>query len=416
MRKFLRNQNGNVAVIIALAAIPLIGAAGVAADYAKWHFQKGRLQGVADAAALAASMEYVFEGNKKKSQGDAEARAIAAVSDYVNAHHSTLNAAPQVSFTTDPDRTVTVQLSQDGKRTLSSVLPGADANIVVTATALVTENTTAPCVIGLDETATPAVRFAGSGPMTAHNCAVWSNSTQTLSMEGSGSGGATASKFCAVGGVSPGTMSFSTPPEAYCPPVQDPFADVEMPAIGACTEIDLKINNPIVALTPGVYCGGIKVTSQAVVALAPGEYVIKDGSFELFGGSSILGVDVTIFLTGPGSGLKFGGASSINLRAPTDGPYAGIAIYSDRNSAPEISNLSGSNSLDIEGTLYMPNQDLTYSGSNSALLPANFTVLIANTLTFTGSSEVTIRSDYSASNVPVPQTVLQGRIMPRLIK
>jgi hypothetical protein len=59
---------------------------------------------------------------------------------------------------------------------------------------------------------------------------------------------------------------------------------------------------------------------------------------------------------------------------------------------------------------------LTYSGSNSALLPANFTVLVANTLTFTGSSEVTIRSDYSASNVPVPQTVLQGRIMPRLIK
>ena len=50
-KKFLQHQGGNVAVAITIAAIPLIAGVGIAADYAKWHYQEGRLQGVADATA-----------------------------------------------------------------------------------------------------------------------------------------------------------------------------------------------------------------------------------------------------------------------------------------------------------------------------------------------------------------------------
>ena len=78
--------------------------------------------------------------------------------------------------------------------------------------------------------------------------------------------------------------------------------------------------------------------------------------------------------------------------------------------------MRGSNSLDVEGTIYLPNHDLSYGGSNSTILPADFTVLIANTVEFIGSSEVSIRSDFNASDVPVPTAILEGRIMPRLVK
>ena len=82
----------------------------------------------------------------------------------------------------------------------------------------------------------------------------------------------------------------------------------------------------------------------------------------------------------------------------------------------QTSSLRGSNSLDVEGTIYLPNHDLSYGGSNSTILPADFTILIANTVEFIGAAEVSIRSDFAASDIPVPTTILQGRIMPRLIK
>ena len=53
-------------------------------------------------------------------------------------------------------------------------------------------------------------------------------------MEGSGAGSATAEMFCAAGGVSGGATAFSVPPQANCPPVEDPLADMDMPAVGVC--------------------------------------------------------------------------------------------------------------------------------------------------------------------------------------
>lgn len=416
LKRFWDNQSGQAAIMFSLASVPFFVSAGIAVDYVNWRNHETRLQSIADSAALAGAMAYAFEGNSKKDANQAQNRATTAVNGYIDAHHANLNQAPVLVFETDP-QAIEVNLSETGLRTLTALMPGADANIRVTAKAVISAVTTSPCIIGLDETATPAVRFSGSGQMTAENCAVWSNSTQSVALEGSGSGSATASMFCAAGGVLGGSTTFSSPPQSNCPPVEDPLVNLDMPTIGLCKETNLHISGSgTIPIEPGVYCGGIKLTSQATLQLAPGEYIMTDGALDMVGGSSLEGTGVTIFLTGAGSGLKLGGASSINISAPTSGTYAGVAFYSDRTSATQTSALSGSNSLDIEGTIYLPNHDLSYSGSNSATLPANFTVLIANTVEFTGSSEVSIRSNFDASDVPVPTTVLQGRIMPRLIR
>ncbi len=66
--------------------------------------------------------------------------------------------------------------------------------------------------------------------------------------------------------------------------------------------------------------------------------------------------------------------------------------------------------------VYLPNQDLIYSGSSSSLMPAAFTVLVARTVSFQGSSDTVIRSDFASSDVPVPEAILQERIFARLIK
>jgi len=53
-RSFLANRRGNVAVITAVAALPVITAIGCVIDYSMASMIKTKLQAAADAATLAA--------------------------------------------------------------------------------------------------------------------------------------------------------------------------------------------------------------------------------------------------------------------------------------------------------------------------------------------------------------------------
>lgn len=57
MLRFLKNRSGNFGILAALMLVPVIGAAGLALDYTNALSVKGRVQGAADAAALAAVAE-----------------------------------------------------------------------------------------------------------------------------------------------------------------------------------------------------------------------------------------------------------------------------------------------------------------------------------------------------------------------
>lgn len=57
MLRFLKNRSGNFGILAALLLVPVIGAAGLALDYTNAISIKTRIQGAADAAALAAVAE-----------------------------------------------------------------------------------------------------------------------------------------------------------------------------------------------------------------------------------------------------------------------------------------------------------------------------------------------------------------------
>jgi len=57
MRRFLADRSGNFGILLALLLVPVIGAAGLALDYSNALSVKTRIQGAADAAALAAVAE-----------------------------------------------------------------------------------------------------------------------------------------------------------------------------------------------------------------------------------------------------------------------------------------------------------------------------------------------------------------------
>jgi Flp pilus assembly protein TadG len=59
LSRFRRDKRGNVAIIFAIAAIPLISAIGCAVDYSMATRMKAKLQSAADAASIAALSQKV---------------------------------------------------------------------------------------------------------------------------------------------------------------------------------------------------------------------------------------------------------------------------------------------------------------------------------------------------------------------
>lgn len=57
MRRFLTDRSGNFGILLAILLVPVIGAAGLALDYSNALSVKAKIQGAADAAALAAVSE-----------------------------------------------------------------------------------------------------------------------------------------------------------------------------------------------------------------------------------------------------------------------------------------------------------------------------------------------------------------------
>ena len=183
--RFFRDKGGNAAIIFSVAMVPLVGAVGLAFDYARWHYQQSRMQSAADAAALAGVNTYVNSlYAKKKGKTTAKSIALTTVQNYVTAQGQTQNQSISGDFSDTPP-TVGVEIDGVGKATFTKLLGATDANISAKSVAVTSANTTAACVIGLEASASLAVNFQLSGNFTANDCAVWSNSTQSIALSGS---------------------------------------------------------------------------------------------------------------------------------------------------------------------------------------------------------------------------------------
>jgi hypothetical protein len=130
-------------------------------------------------------------------------------------------------------------------------------------------------------------------------------------------------------------------------------------------------------------------------------YVMQGGGFSVGNSGQATGSGVTFFLTGnttfPYGPVTISGSSFVQLIAPTSGTYSGILFYQDSSAngatSPTSGNTStfgGSTSSYFQGALYFPTTGINYSGGSSA----QYTILVADSVTLTGSA--TINSDYSS--------------------
>ena len=146
------------------------------------------------------------------------------------------------------------------------------------------------------------------------------------------------------------------------------------------------------SLDPGCYTGSITVNAGATLNLNPGIYYLDGANLSVAGNATITGTGVTLVFTGSGGSwgtASIGSNAIIDLTAPTSGSMQGIAIYGDRNMpAGTAFNLTGGGTQNFGGAIYLPKANLSFSGGNGT--STSCTKVIADTLTFTGSSNLRV--------------------------
>ncbi|MEQ8604732.1 MAG: hypothetical protein RIB45_15570 [Marivibrio sp.] len=267
------------------------------------------------------------------------------------------------------------------------MIDGAPTTARARAVALadVTQN----CVWALNPSVSGAITVAG-GASVSIGCGMIANSTNASAVDQSGRSRLTAAVVKSAGGAD-GTCINPQPRENVAPR-PDPLADLQAPSYGGCDHTGkTKITGSgAYILSPGVYCGSIVVSSDATVIFELDVYVLDGAGLNIGAQATIQGSDVSFYLS-PSSGtsdnVSISAGASVDLTAPAGGPTPGVLFYHDRNAPTNVSHdLTGGVGMTLEGIVYFPNHNAKVAGGAS--LSLNETMIIADTVTFTGNTSV----------------------------
>ncbi len=391
IRRFSRDQSGSYVILSALLMPVLVGTAGLGTEVGWWYYKHKNMQSAADSGAVSAATA-VTAGTDLLS----EANAVTASYGYANAVSNVtvaVNQPPKTGNYTSNPQAVEVIVSQLQPRLLSALF-GSDP-ILITARAVALPNSGTGCVLALNSTASPAVKVSGGNQLNLIKCNLYSNSSASPSLNVAGSASVAANQVGVVGDVSGASnITATNGVRTHMRAVADPYANVSPPAEPSCTNAKITVNSngKTNSLSPGCYSGSITVNAGATLNLDPGIYYLDGANLSVAGNATITGTGVTLVFTGSGSNwgtASIGSNAIIDLTAPTAGSTKGIVIYGDRKMpAGTAFNLTGGGTQNFGGAIYLPKANLSFSGGNGT--STSCTKIIADTLTFTGTSNVQV--------------------------
>jgi hypothetical protein len=185
------------------------------------------------------------------------------------------------------------------------------------------------------------------------------------------------------------------------PEPDNPYVDWVGPTPGPCTKRNLKINvDGDYALPSGTYCSGASITAKGSVTLS-GQYVFTDGPVKITAGGSVTGTNASLFLTGSRTTLDISGQADVRLSAASLGMMDGIVLASDpaQTGSNLQTRITGGATVDLSGTIYLPNQDFVWRG-NTRVNRSVITQVIARTVDIAGTTEIIYEADAPAMDYP----------------
>ncbi|WP_203153286.1 TadE/TadG family type IV pilus assembly protein [Methylobacterium aquaticum] len=481
---FARHPGGGVAFIFAILFPIVMGAVGFGVDYATWLVRKQQLQAIADATALAVVSDMQVSGfDRNRAQAVAEGQVRSLAADKLGGDPIAVTtepvrrrpvAKPDDPYTVapanerdQPPTGVRVILSQRKRAIMTKFVTPYLTDIAVRAAAEIV-GTSRVCVVALDGSSAAAIDLRDRARISASNCSVYAVSASAAAIDARDASQLSALKSCAVGGYAGSSLRYRPVPITGCPAIKDPLAERASPPVGGCRYTDKVIGNWSETLDPGTYCGGLILTSGAVVRLNPGIYVIKDGplvvgtdsAHPLAGPGQVHPHDVAqchcyhngvsqadkhhmhcpnvpvrlppASLSGDGVGFYFTGTvqaeydgiarpmqfmprSNVSLSAPTDGAMAGLLFFEERGAPTGRSfEVLSDDARRLVGTIYMPRGTFLVAANQTVADRSEYTAIVAQKLALSQEPRLVLNANYNATKVPVPQGLGQTSARPTL--
>lgn len=406
--RFAHAQRGQVLPIIAVAALALLGFAGLAADVGYHRYEQRVQQTATDSAALAGATELnegrqtasaKYDASKNGFTDDGVAGGAACSNVCV-----AVNNPPSTGAYTGDSSAVEVTITSIKPTFLERVFAKTSVTIHTRAVARRISTNTG-CLYALGPTSNTNFN---SGTTVAANCTMYANGT--INTNGA-SVSASSIRLGNVGGSNLSGVAPGTPVLGMSAPIVDPCYQIDgcayyqthAPSTSSCTGGGNITAGATAAsatvINPGCYGsttlrdpGGSK-GSPGFVKMNPGLYIIN-GNFDV-GDVTLSGSGVTFYITSSGS-MNLNKAPNLNLTAPTTGNGNGVLFYDPYNSP----NFNKVTSATLTGMLYFPNAScLNFNKSG-----ASYAIVIAQCINWNGSTN-------SFSAPPVSSSLVKDAIL-----
>lgn len=371
LSRLFANGDGNVAIIAGLSAIPLVAAAGVAIDTVRAENLRTSLAAALDGAVLAGAVASTDNIGQSALFFDANFANV----DATNIHRS---------FKKSASVKVEGSASAELEPALLTALGLGPVTVAVNATAETSQSAVtsdpALCILALSGSASQAFLANSGANVSATGCEIHVKSTGNPAAIFNAGTTINSAKLCLQGtkiidngGVHPNLQT-------GCKTLSDPYAGkVVAPDSSTCNFNNLNYSGKT-TLKPGVYCGWHNFNSGTDVTLQPGTYVIKNGGWNVNGGTWT-GTGVTFYYADT-SKIQFNSAVNATLSAPKSGTNAGFLFAEKSGLSNSQFILDDNKGFDMEGIIYLPSRDVVFNSSttvNSRKMTA-----VVNTVIFNG--------------------------------
>ena len=375
--RFAAARDGGVAIVFALAAIPLMTAVGAAVDFSRGASTKAAMQGALDSATL-----NLVKDAGKLASGELTPKAAALFTAMFNSPQA---SNVQVTALYDPATAILTLNSSAYLPTTFMGLVGVNSMQIGTRSKA-RDKEKWPCVMALAPSGPNALKVVGGGTVNVPNCGIHVNSTSGTALFHTGSGSIKAKAITVVGGASSG--NYSPAPKINQNVVTDPLSNLVEPTVPAACTYDKHTFNAAVTLSGGsVYCDNI--TFNANVTFGAGIHYFKNAQVKAAANIDMTSQKAMLYFTSK-SNWDSTGAGKISFEAMETGPYAGIAIFGSRSGTQvESFKFTGNKDYFVNGTVYLPKQSLELHGQVGLSVTAKSGYVIAHEFSYTGDSNFT---------------------------
>jgi len=399
-----RGTGGNVSLIAAFAAIPVVLVVAGVIEITDMSNARGRLQEAADAGALAGAGQLAI-ATTGTTQISRTATTVARQSlETSGSGGKTAGADFSASVDT---RAGSVTVTGTAEHTpLIGFMDFGNSHLQVTATAENVQRVPL-CILQTDKSG--GIQVQGTARIRATGCAVHANADIRVASGALIQAEAAQAVGAVSGPIEPAGQSGALP-------IGDPFATMDLTSKKLCNLLEgnllpIQLGSGTMSLPPGLHCLPITVIGNGTLFLQPGDHYFL-APLIMTDNSTLRGDDVSLTF-GIGNVFNFAKNANVRLSARKSGPMAGFLIATSRDNFGTFSIASG-NVSQLLGTIYIPSANLVVDTPGNVAQDSAWSVIVAKTLTLKQNPVLVINNNYTGSGVPVPEGVGPMKSAPKL--